>query len=56
MSEFARQALVFADEKKHSVRYNAEEGVVDPAVIAIYIMKSALPTPFPEVVEVTFSD
>lgn len=39
------------EEKKHSVRYNAAEE--DAAIKSVYIMKSHLPTSFPEEVTVT---
>jgi len=34
--------------KKHSVRYNAVESEANPCVTSVYVMKSALPSPFPE--------
>lgn len=55
MTEFAKQAVVFDSEKKHSVRYNAADPKSEnAAVTAIYIMKKALPVPYPKAVVVTF--
>ena len=34
------------DEKKHSVRYDASSD--DPAVTSAYVMKTALPRPYPK--------
>jgi len=49
--------MKFASEKKHSVRYNAGEEFSDPCVTSVYVMKSALPRPFPKqfLLTLTFS-
>jgi hypothetical protein len=41
--------------KKHSVRYNAAPEFADPCVTSVYVMKSTLPTPFPEKFLLTIS-
>jgi len=53
MSEVAKQALTLASIKKGSVRYNAADQDQDNAVTAIYIMKHALPLPYPGAVVIT---
>lgn len=38
--------MVLFEEKKGSVRYNASDN--DPAITSAYVMKNALPKPYPK--------
>ncbi|MDB5177568.1 MAG: hypothetical protein JWN75_1236 [Candidatus Saccharibacteria bacterium] len=46
--------LDFNAEKKHSVRYDAEDA--DAAISSVYISKKHLPTPAPKSVTVTITE
>ena len=39
----ATVTMKLKEPKKHSVRYDAEEGAVDPALTSLYVSKLALP-------------
>jgi len=45
--------LHITEPKKHSVRYDNRSE--DAAIRTLYISKSALPTPFPQIVEITIT-
>lgn len=48
-----KQTLVFGEEKKHSVRYNAKPDEASPPLSSIYVSKAALPSPFPKEINLT---
>ncbi len=50
-----KQSVIFDtyEEKKHSVCYNTTQE--NPAVTSIYVMKTALPKPYPKKITVTLS-
>lgn len=57
MRLIAKHPLILADAKKHSVRYDADPNDNDGvAVTALYILKSAMPRPYPEVLILTIED
>lgn len=45
--------LALKEEKKHSVRYDAT--AKEAHITAVYISKKALPTPFPQYLDITVS-
>lgn len=47
--------LKLREGKKHSVRYDSENRD-DPCLRSIYIMKTALPSPFPNSVTITIQE
>jgi len=52
-----KQVLILKEEKKHSVRYDAAPGSVEPPVItAAYISKHFLTAPWPGSFTVTFEE
>lgn len=48
-----RTKLIFKDEKKHSVRYDADPKEENPCVTSIYVLKAALTKPYAETIYVS---
>lgn len=47
----------FFDEKKHSVRYNADPvGDAEPNAVSVYVNKTALTKPYPKFITITVAD
>jgi hypothetical protein len=47
--------LKLTEPKKHSVRYDAPEGTVDPILSSVYVSKRDLPKPFPAELEIAIA-
>lgn len=50
------QIMQFNEEKKHSVRYDAAPGTVKPMLTSVYVMKTALPNPYPRSISVQIEE
>lgn len=52
----AKTTFKLFEEKKHSVRYNADKNDEMAVATTIYVNKSALPKPYPKTIIVTVED